>query len=126
MSSCEAELIAANAAGSECVYVKNLLTDLLGAEVVSTGLRSHLSCDNQGTVSFAHHPVVVMSRMKHVARDMLKLREWVMDKVFDMTYLPSKRNPADMLTKSLCPQQFEKLRGMLMERSKLNLKEDRE
>ena len=100
MSSCEAELIAANAAGSECVYVKNLLTDLLGAEVASTGLRSHLSCDNQGTVSFAHHPVV-MSRMKHVARDMLKLREWVMDKVFDMTYLPSKRNPADMLTKSL-------------------------
>ena len=125
MSSCEAELIAANAAGSECVYVKNLLTDLLGAEVASTGLRSHLSCDNQGTVSFAHHPVV-MSRMKHVARDMLKLREWVMDKVFDMTYLPSKRNPADMLTKSLCPQQFEKLRGMLMERSKLNLNEDRE
>ncbi|MCP3995100.1 MAG: hypothetical protein GY722_08540 [bacterium] len=124
MSSCEAELIAANAAGSECVYVKNLLTDLLGAEVASTGLRSHLSCDNQGTVSFAHHPVV-MSRMKHVARDMLKLREWVMDKVFDMTYLPSKRNPADMLTKSLCPQQFEKLRGMLMERSKLNLNEDR-
>ena len=111
-------------AGSECVYVKNLLTDLLGAEVASTGLRSHLSCDNQGTVSFAHHPVV-MSRMKHVARDMLKLREWVMDKVFDMTYLPSKRNPADMLTKSLCPQQFEKLRGMLMERSKLNLNEDR-
>ena len=101
-----------------------MLTDLLGAEVASTGLRSHLSCDNQGTVSFAHHPVV-MSRMKHVARDMLKLREWVMDKVFDMTYLPSKRNPADMLTKSLCPQHFEKLRGMLMERSKLNLNEDR-
>ena len=57
---------------------------------------------------------------------MLKLREWVMDKVFDMTYLPSKRNPADMLTKSLCPQHFEKLRGMLMERSKLNLNEDRD
>ena len=116
LSSCEAELVAANAAGAECAHVQHLLADVSGVQVGSCVLKGDLGCDNQGAVTFASNPIMTHSRMKHVERDFLKIREWVRDKVLTMFHVPGKRNPADAFTKALCPQQFEKLRALFMAR----------
>ncbi len=117
MSSCESELIAANAAGSECVHVKNLVSDITGIPVSEPTLRCRLGCDNQGTIAVAKNPAV--SRIKHIQRDYLKIREWIAEKIFRMEYVPSNRNPADLLTKYLCPSAFLKLRAKLMRRTQV-------
>jgi hypothetical protein len=116
MSSCEAELIAANAAGSECVYVYNLVTDLIGLDAGRPVLhRPSLRCDNQSAIHFATKPAP-LTRMKHLQRDYLKIREWVHDKLLTLAYVPTKRNVADMFTKYLCPSHFAKLRSFVMVR----------
>ena len=117
LSSCEAELVAANAAGAECVHLKHLLEDLMGVEAGEVSMKGDLGCDNQGTISFINTPVKTMSRMKHVERDYLKIREWVENKLFNLFYVPTKKNPADLLTKALCPQQFQKLRAFFLNRA---------
>jgi hypothetical protein len=118
MSSCESELIAANAAGSECVHVKNLVSDVTGIPLSEPILRCRLGCDNQGTIAVAKNPSV-SSRIKHIQRDYLKIREWIADKIFRMEYVPSNCNPADLLTKYLCPSAFLKLRAKLMRRAQV-------
>ena len=117
MSSCEAELIAANATAAECVHLRHLLTDLVGIDVGTVPLQSKISCDNQGTIAFANTPVMTMTRMKHVTRDLLKIREWIVDKMIHMGFIPSKRNPADILTKALHPTHFNKLREFILTRA---------
>ena len=74
-------------------------------------------CDNQGTISFANTPVMTMSRMKHITRDLLKIREWIVEKMVQLGYVSTKKNPADMLTKGLQPSQFDKLRSMVLNRA---------
>ena len=118
MSSCEAELIAANAAAAECVHVSHLVSNLVGLEVGTIPLSGRLSCDNQGTIAFSNTPLMTMTRMKHITRDMLKIREWIRDKLVEMGFVSSKKNPADMLTKGLAPTHFDKLRAMVMHRAK--------
>ena len=118
MSSCEAELIAANAAAAECVHVSHLVSNLVGLDMGTIPLSGKLSCDNQGTIAFSNTPLMTMTRMKHITRDMLKIREWIRDKMVKMGFVPTKKNPADLLTKGLCPTQFDKLRAMLMQRAK--------
>jgi hypothetical protein len=116
MSSCEAELIAANAAGSECIYVSNLVNDLVGTDTGRPVLhRPSLQCDNQSMIHFATKPAP-LTRMKHLQRDYLKIREWVNAKLLALVYVPTKQNVADLFTKYLCPSHFVKLRSFLLVR----------
>ena len=89
----------------------------MGVEAGEVSMKGDLGCDNQGTISFINTPVKTMSRMKHVERDYLKIREWVENKLFNLFYVPTKKNPADLLTKALCPQQFQKLRAFFLNRA---------
>ena len=117
MSSCEAELIAANATAEECVHLSHLLSDLVGVEMGPVPIQSRISCDNQGTIAFVNTPVMTMTRMKHITRDLLKIREWIVDKLVHMGYVPSKKNPADVLTKASVPTHFHKLREFILTRA---------
>lgn len=118
MSSCEAELVAANAAGAECVYVRRMLEDLVGVHLgeatMHGGFTGEMHCDNKATVAFVNTPVMTMGRLKHVERDYLKIREWVRDKLFSVAHVPTKRNLADIFTKAMAPPHFAKLRDMFM------------
>ena len=114
MSSCEAELVAANAAGGKCVYIRNLVTDLMGIDIPTPPLQvPEMKCDNQGTIDFSRNPAS-LGRMKHLERSYLKIREWLSDKLFSLSHVTTKRNIADCLTKSLCPSLFTKLRQQFM------------
>jgi hypothetical protein len=118
MSSCEAELVAANAASMESVYMRHLVEDLTGK--AGTGrLASRLHIDNRGCVLFTHNPQS-SSRLKHVERCTLKIKEWVEAKVIHTVYIPTKQNIADILTKYTQPSAFSKHACKLRGRCKQN------
>ena len=103
-SSTEAELIAANAAACESLYIKRLVVALLHDVRVTVLLR----CDNQGAVAFSLHPKTV-SRMKHVQRDFIRIREFVDAKELCVKYIDTKANLADALSKALQTSRFRAL-----------------
>ena len=84
----------------------------------SIPMQSNLSCDNQGTIDFSSTPTMTMTRMKHITRDLYKIREWIADKLVKMGFVSSKKNPADLLTKGLAPTHFDKLRSMIVQRAR--------
>ncbi|EXC25624.1 ABC transporter C family member 2 [Morus notabilis] len=67
-----------------------------------------LYCDNKAAVSIAHNPVH-HDRMKHVEVDRHFIKEKIDNVSFCMTYIPTKEQTADILTKSLHKPNFEDL-----------------
>lgn len=110
MSSSEAELVAANAAALEVVFVRHLYKEIHGSESMQP---TDLHIDNRGTVHFVADPQST-SRMKHVARDYLKIRELIQDKLIKVHWIETTLNPADLLTKWLQYSRFASLRSKLM------------
>lgn len=69
-------------------------------------------CDNQGAITVAFS-LVFHSRTKHVEVDVHFLCEKVKNCVLDVRNVPTKYQPADILTKALPPARFCMLRGSL-------------
>ena len=111
-SSTEAELIAANSSANESVYVSNLIEAILGSKAKVTVL---IRCDNQGAVSFSLHPKTI-SKMKHIQRDFIRIREYVESKTICIKYIDTKLNLADALSKPLLTSRFRALVSKFMGR----------
>ena len=104
MSSTEAELLAANAAASELVYVSHLVADMTS----NPQPPATLHVDNEGAVKFASEPQTI-SRMKHIQRHFLKIREFIEAKSIKVQWEPTATNMADVFTKYLQASKFAKL-----------------
>ena len=65
-----------------------------------------LYCDNKAAISIAHNPVH-HDRTKHVEVDRHFIKEKIDLGVICMTYVPTKQQVADILTKGLPKQSFE-------------------
>ena len=68
--------------------------------------------DNQGSIFISNNPVQER-RSKHIDVCYHYIRELVEEKKIDLKYIPGSENPADMFTKNLGPQLFEKFRRTL-------------
>ena len=118
MSSGEAELTGIVKGATEAIGLRILAADL--------GWDGQLQINVDSSADMGICRRTGNGKVKHLATGQRWPQQCPRSKDFELHRVPGADNPADMLTKSLCPQQFEKLRGMLMERSKLNLNEDRE
>jgi hypothetical protein len=107
-STTEAEFVAAGEAGKELKWMRNLLKEL-GYGVTGSSL---LCLDNQSAIQVCKNPQH-HGRMKHLDLKYFWLRDQVVKKVVEVTYVPTGDQLADILTKPLGKVLVQKFVGLL-------------
>ncbi|XP_071920664.1 uncharacterized protein [Coffea arabica] len=108
-SSAEAEFRAVAQGICEVIWIRRILQELKVSEV----LPMKLYCDNKAAIYIAHNPVL-HDRTKHVEVDKHFIKEKIEGGVVCMTYVPTRDQVADLLTKSLPKKQFDLLVSKLV------------
>ena len=103
LSSTEAEIMAASLASCEAIFMRGLLREMGVAMDEPTVIR----VDNQGAVALAKDRRSC-HRSRHIQRRYLKIREWVALGEVRVEYVNTSLNPADILTKALERESFER------------------
>ena len=107
LSTAEAEYIAAGSSCSQLVWMKQMLKEYNVEQDVMT-----LYCDNMSAINISKNPVQ-HSRTKHIDIRHHYIRDLVDDKVITLEHVDTEEQIADIFTKALDANQFEKLRGKL-------------
>lgn len=107
-SSAEAEYRAMASVAAEVTWVVRLLNEL----GVSNLLPVELHCDNQSALHIAKNPVF-HERTKHIELDFHFTRDKVLEGLLQLTYLPTRSQLADVLTKVAPSPQFNSLLSKL-------------
>lgn len=103
-SSAEAELRAVAHGICEVLWLKILLEELKA----KLEFPLKIYCDNKAAINISHNPVH-HDRTKHVEVDRHFIKEKIEDGTVCMTYVPTSRQAADILTKGISRPLFEKL-----------------
>ncbi|EIW72356.1 hypothetical protein TREMEDRAFT_26101, partial [Tremella mesenterica DSM 1558] len=109
LSTTEAEYMASSDATRQAVWLRQLLDDLglgLGEEPLK------LLNDNAETIALAKNPVH-HNKTKHIDLRHHYIREKVEDNTVSLGHVPSAENIADLLTKALPSDTFDRLRELL-------------
>jgi hypothetical protein len=107
-STLEAEYVAGSLLAREVEWTRHLLAELGEEQVAET----EMFIDNKGAIDFGVNEKV-SSRTKHIDLRRHYLKDLVENKVVRMTYVRTEDQIADILTKPLPRERFEKLRSML-------------
>jgi hypothetical protein len=107
LSTTEAEYMALCQTGKEAIWIQKLFKEL-GLKDIETCLLE----DNQGCLALAKNPIN-HARTKHIDVQYHFIREKVEQKEFNLEYCPTDKMLADVLTKPVAKQQFQKLRDAL-------------
>lgn len=107
LSTAEAEYIALSAAAQEAAWLQKLVSDLLNKNIQETVILE----DNQSAICLAKNQQV-HGRTKHIDIKYHFVRNMVEAGKIKLTYCASKDMVADMLTKGIPANQFEKLREL--------------
>ena len=107
-SSCEAEIAALFTATSEAIWLRRLPTSMGYSPSGPTRVHE----DNQGAIKYSASKEAY-GRMKHIDIKHLFIREKLKEAAISLQFIPSKDNPADILTKSLTPAVFQKHRAVI-------------
>ncbi|KAL5540260.1 hypothetical protein UlMin_044401 [Ulmus minor] len=96
-------------ATSELLWLQSLLAELK----VQVGNIPMLWCDNMSTISLSANPVL-HSRTKHIELDLYFVREKVIAKEIEVNHVPSVDQVADVFTKPLSAQFFQRMKKKLI------------
>ena len=107
-SSTEAEYISASEACKEGLYFRNLLNEL-----ITVNLPIKVWVDNIGAGCIAQN-VVNNARTKHIDIRYHMIRDWIAKGIFELFYIESNKNLADILTKSLATPAHRELTHRLL------------
>ena len=108
LSTVEAEYMAASNATKEAIWLRSLLEDLGFKQVAATIIYG----DNQGCIALSRNPVA-HSRAKHIDIRHHFIRERIANSEIDLRYCSTKEMLADIFTKQLPRETFEKFRSAL-------------
>nr|KYP67631.1 Retrovirus-related Pol polyprotein from transposon TNT 1-94 [Cajanus cajan] len=110
LSNTKAEYIATAACGCQCIWLHRIL-EHIGIERKES---ITILCDNNSgsTIQLSKNPVF-HGRSKHIAVKLHFLRDLVDDHVVQLKYCNTQEQVADIMTKAVKLEQFEKLRQML-------------
>ena len=95
-SSAESEYVALSGAGRECIWLRRLVSQIMGPLTNPTRIYE----DNQACALWCVNPIQ-HSRQKHIDIAHHAIREWVAAKIIDVQYVPSRDQMADIFTKPL-------------------------
>lgn len=108
LSTTEAEYIALTEGAKQVIWLRRFLQDLNFEQSQPTSMRS----DNLGAITLSHD-ATYHARTKHINVAYHFIREKVTSNEVALTYVRSKENPADLMTKGLEMNQHRYLRGKL-------------
>nr|KYP57182.1 Retrovirus-related Pol polyprotein from transposon TNT 1-94 [Cajanus cajan] len=108
LSTTEAEFIAAATSACQAIWLRRILEELHFYQQGPTVIH----CDNSSTIKLSRNPIL-HGRSKHIDVRYHFLRDLVIEKIIDLVYCRSEDQVADILTKPLKLEAFEKLRGLL-------------
>ena len=107
LSTAEAEYVAARSCGTQVLWIKHQLLDLIvKLECVP------IFCDNTSAINLTKNPVQ-HSRTKHIEIRHHFLRDYVGKKDFELKFISTDSQLADILTKPLSEDRFTTLRREL-------------
>jgi len=109
LSSVEAEYMALSDCTRETLYVINILKEFFNVQ-----LPVKILCDNIGAGCMAENEIN-NQRTKHIDIRYHMVRQHIANKTVDLQHVPTKENIADMLTKALGPEIFNKLCPKLLD-----------
>lgn len=113
LSTMEAEFVAMTEVSKELVWFDNILKEcILKGFVQEIHRKPILFVDNQSAINFVKSPVE-NSRSKHIDVRLLFIRDLVYKEIFEVLYVKSKDNLADVFTKPLTKLEFEKFKSKL-------------
>ena len=104
-SSCEAELVTLADAAIELIYLEGLLADIGHTLDGPIEVRT----DNKRAYDLCHR-YTSAANSRHIDRKLFKMRELRGHGKVNVSHVPTDKNPADMFTKVLGRQVFEKYR----------------
>ena len=114
LSTCEAEYIAAAACTCQAMWLGYILGEL---NLVEEG-PVKIYVDNKSVISLAKNPES-HSRSKHINIKYHFLREQVNDKIVELLHCKTEENLADIFTKPLKPEVFQKMKKKLRMQSRV-------
>ena len=109
VSTTEAEYIAASESVKDIIWMKRLLNGITGCVITST-----LYVDNQSAIKIIKNPEH-HKRTKHIDISYHFIREKFMEGIFNLDYISSGSQMADILTKPIPHPQFENLRNFMIQ-----------
>ena len=110
LSTLEAEYIACSDAVREAIWVRRLLSDMLGVIALPTVAR--IGCDNQGALKLIETGVS-KQKTKHIDIKYHHIRDEEAKGSVCYYYVPTADNPADLLTKALPAPRHRSLVGLI-------------
>ena len=108
LSSAEAEYMAATSTACQAVWLRRMLNELMHEQEGPT----KIMCDNKSAIALAKNPVF-HGRSKHIGIKYHYIRELVKSEEIELEFCRSEDQVADILTKPLKADMFEKLKMML-------------
>ncbi|KAJ0532731.1 putative RNA-directed DNA polymerase [Helianthus annuus] len=108
LSSCEAEFMAATAAACQGLWLRNLVSDLVGTEAQKV----KLFVDNESAIALMKNPVF-HGRSKHIDTKYHFIRECVEREQIEVEHISGDLQKADILTKALPRVKFEEMKQLM-------------
>ncbi|CAN6200243.1 unnamed protein product [Urochloa humidicola] len=108
LSSCEAEYVAAASAATQAVWLARLLSDFTGDPAETVGLK----LDNMSAMALIKNPVF-HDKSKHIRIKYHYVREASEDGSISTSFIGTKDQLADILTKALGRVRFQELRARI-------------
>lgn len=113
LSTMESEFVALTETSKELIWLHNILQECKEKRVLKTyDVPPLLLADNQACIDFVKSPIENY-RTKHIEVKLFFIREFIYKQIFNIKYVPSKSNLADMFTKPFNKNDLEKVNRKL-------------
>jgi hypothetical protein len=117
LSTCEAEYYALVEGGKEAIHLKKLLWEFKNQKPFDSEDTSDIStvtlfCDNQSTIFISKNSTAEHKVMKHVDIRQKWIQEKIESNEFEIQYVQTNEQIADIFTKALPKEKFEKFRNL--------------